>query len=156
MSLNNVTLTPALAAQLYPNTLVESIASPVPDEKPVGRLGKNAKGICIYTQDDNAPAIADADLQFLLSVLTACKLGLDDVVIINLAAAHGSASAEGQIIILFDVQPAQLGLPIHFPHYQVQAFNGKQYLSAPALTIISQNQTAKKELWTSLKKLFSL
>jgi hypothetical protein len=59
-------------------------------------------------------------------------------------------------IILFGVDPAELELPLQFPHYQVQQFNNQVYLSSPALKVLADDKAEKMKLWTSLKQVFSL
>ena len=63
---------------------------------------------------------------------------------------------ESKTVLLFDVTPASIGLPIHFPNFQVQHFNKRIYLCCPALGEIEKDTTMKKQLWNSLKTVFSL
>lgn len=46
-------------------------------------------------------------------------------------------------IFLFGVDPELLGLPLQFPHYQIQQFNNQVYLSSVSLTEL-QNDKAEK------------
>jgi hypothetical protein len=57
-------------------------------------------------------------------------------------------------LILFGIAPAAIGLPINFPHFQVQSFQEVRYLAAPTLDTIEADKALKMELWQCLKQLF--
>ena len=161
MSLNDIRLTPQLLADLFGTTLIET------DQKTTAQtgvkaLGGNAKNILIVVKNDSKDILPGAEQAFLLSILTACKLGLEDVALINwqtideLGYKDLLHQFESRFVLLFDVTPVQFGLPMDFPHFQIQAFDSRQYLFAPALHAIQEHKGTKGELWTALKKLFLL
>ncbi|GAB4092404.1 hypothetical protein [Flaviaesturariibacter terrae] len=125
-------------------------------------LGQNGKGILVVTADRDAPYLGDADLAFLTNVLGACSLGMGDVAIVNwrrLEAPDGpalSAALQARQVLLFDLTPADFGLPANFPPFQVQALAGRTYLHAPALGPIAADKELKKALWLALKKMFGV
>jgi hypothetical protein len=57
-------------------------------------------------------------------------------------------------LILFGIAPAAIGLPINFPHFQVQSFQEVRYLAAPTLDTIEADKALKMQLWQCLKQLF--
>ena len=161
MSVNNVRLTPQLLAGLYGNVLMETVAAEEV-QAPATTLGGNAKNILIVVKGDGDVIIPPAELQFLSSILTACKLNLEDVLILNWTQADVVDYKEilhrfeSRFVLLFDVSPLQFGLPMDFPPFQIQAFDTRQYLFAPALLKIQEHKGIKTELWNALKKLFML
>ena len=161
MSLNNIRLTPQLLADLYGNVLVET-QEKAASASGLKMLGSNAKNILIVVTSDSGGIVPEAELSFLNNVLNACKLGLKDVAIINWNTVAEKDykqvvhQLESRFILLFDLTPVQFGLPMDFPPFQVQAFDTRHYLYAPALEKIKDHKGLKGELWAALKKLFML
>lgn len=161
MSLNNITLSPRLLVDLYPDVLIEKHATHVPEKPAPAYIGMNKKNILIIVSNGNTGIISEYELNFLNNVLTACKLNLADVAIVNWDVAETNqlellTNLEPVTILLFNVDPVTLGLPINFPHFQIQAHNKKIYLHAPSLLEIENNIDLKKRLWGSLKLLFNV
>jgi DNA polymerase III psi subunit len=175
MSLNDIKLEPRLLSDLYTNTLVESSTSNVPvtaevtspptKEAPakqdVNYLGRNEKGILILVSKADTVYLPDDELNFLTTILSACQLSLADVAIVNWKTAQMNLEQLQQQlgirhILLFDVSPLEAGLPINFPHFQIQQFNNRTYLFSPALSDVEKEVTVKRQLWPSLKKMFSI
>lgn len=160
MSINTIQLKTSMLADLYRNSLVESTTS-MPESKQLNYLGNNKQNILIFVLHENLAFLPDKELEFLTNVLSACKLSIADIGIIN---AHNAEQDEIQNIInseatnilLFGVEPLSIGLPINFPFYQLQKFAGKTYLAAPGLNYLQEDKTAKQKLWTCLKSLFQL
>lgn len=162
MSLNEIRMPPQLIADLYSNVLIDSNTSGVPGKPEIQFLGNNEKNILVIVDNTNDLFLADEDLGFLSSILTACKLSLADIAIINWDKMeiknYESLVTEIQIndVLLFDIEPIKFGLPINFPHYQIQKFDQRKYLYAPTLQELRKNITEKKQLWTALQKMFEL
>ena len=162
MSLNNIQLTPQLLTDLYENVLVETKMVKAPEPPPINFLGGNSKQILIVAANAETPYLPDNELTFLTNILAACKLALDDVAIINkehLPTLSYDAIIEklqSKTILLFNVDPLAFGLPINFPHFQIQPFKTRTYLYAPSLQEIEQDKALKGKLWTNLKTLFQL
>ena len=166
MSLNDIHLPVNIVIDLYKNALIESTES-IPEKTKSGQrainyLGNNNKHVIIFVNYDNAVYIPDVQLSFLTSVLFACKLNMDDVAILNtkqiglISFKELYKTTPAKSVLLFDVLPEAILLPINFPFFQVQSFDGINYLTAPALDKIEKDKTIKMDLWTSLKKLFKL
>ena len=173
MNINDIQLTSQLLAELYPNSLIEAGENPAkqpPAEKKEETvdipgwksLGNNQKNILVIVQYTDAIHLPDKELDFLTAMLAACKLSLDDVAIVNLNN-HPDASYKeltvffkSKIVMLFNVEPASFGLPMSFPHYQLQAFANATFLYAPSLTELENDKLQKSKLWVCLKRLFNL
>jgi hypothetical protein len=166
MNIDNIQLTPFLIQELFKNSLIES-NNPEPVKKSDAAasfaiLGHNRKKIIILVANDETLYLPDEQLNFLLGILSACSLTMEDVAIINTrknknitykAIEH---ELKGEKVILFGVTPAQINLPIEFPQYQVQAFNSQTYLTAAMLPEIQENKAEKAKLWNCLKQIFSI
>lgn len=166
MGLNNIELQPPILQEFYKKSLVE-IKSNNKALKPVSAsslaiLGKNMKGIVLVINNSEVAFLADDELNFLLGILSACSLNMDDVGILNInkyADTDYKGIAEelkAEKVFLFGVDPATIKLPLSFPHYQVQRYNGQVYLASPALQAIQNDKTEKTKLWNCLKQIFSI
>ena len=161
MSLNDVRLTPQLLADLYGNVLVEPVAKAAPYAG-LKLLGQNEKKILIVVNNDAEIILPEGERTFLESILTACKLAWSDVAVVNWHGLNKKAykeilhQLESRFVLLFGVTPLQFGLPMDFPPFQIQPFDSRHYLYAPALFKIQEHKGIKAELWQALKKLFML
>jgi hypothetical protein len=120
------------------------------------------KKIAVLVNSTAAIYLPDEELNFLLGILTACKLSMADIALINLAKNPGLdyTAVTGQLraekIFLFGLDADALALPLQFPHYQVQQFNNQVYLSSVSLNELQANKEEKMKLWNCLKKIFAL
>jgi len=137
--------------------------SPIPPSTPSWQaLGHNQQGISIVVNYAGITHLPDTELQFLTSILSACKLSLADVAIINYYPHMGTPVRQfldhfhSKTVLLFGVTPDQFGLSARFPEFQVQQLAGVTYLASPALEICSADVPLKKQLWASLKRIFSI
>jgi hypothetical protein len=153
-----------LLRDLYKESLVElneiqKIAEKTTDIH-ANVLGNNQKQVLILVNYPGELVITDTDLTFLLTVLQACNLSLNDVSIFNMASDIDTkyqaliGSFKPNVILLFGVPQSAISLPVHFPDYQVQAFKDIRFLCAPPLTELQQDKTIKMKLWAGLKKIF--
>lgn len=161
MGINNIVLTSHMLAGLFPDSLVETNATTVPESAPLNYLGSNKKNILAIVSHVSVPFLPDSELNFLSNILAACKLGIADIGIVNYKSISQTEiqnliSSEARQVILFNVDPPSIGLPINFPQFQLQPFNGRTYLYVPALPEIENNKEAKAKLWSALKVLFGL
>lgn len=175
MDINHISLTPSLIAGLYQSSLVNTEdVQPVPPGKTNSSspeidtvktwkwLGENKKNILVVVQYDDAVHLPDNELQFLATMLTACKLSLADVAIINLRnQPHQSYNPiieqfQSRVALLFDIEPAGFGLPMNFPHFQIQPFSSCTFLYAPSLQELEKDKVQKSKLWVALRRLFNI
>jgi len=167
MSLNTIEFSRRNIADLYKNNLVELDGDNPPALLPVVQvqwkfLGENKKNVLIVINDADAVHIPDKQLSFLINLLNACKLNLGDITILNFR--HYSAEDFNNIIsyfkpktvFLFGVEPAEFGMPVLFPHFQVQSYKESIYLFSPSLQETEPDKILKSKLWVCLKKIFNL
>jgi hypothetical protein len=167
MSLDNIQLPPITVQQLFRKSLVELKTTQAAAEKEtvaatLNILGKNQKGILIAVNNSEAAFLQDDELNFLLGILSACKLNMDDVGILNINkhpdADYKKLSAElnAEKVFLFGIDAGEINLPLSFPQYQIQQYNGQTYLSAPPLSALQNDKAEKTKLWNCLKQIFSI
>jgi hypothetical protein len=158
MDLNKIELPANVVVELYKdsligsagsseNTLPREIAEPKQAPGPATpavsynwkSLGNNQKNILIVVDHNDLVNLPDADLTFLTGILNACGLSLADVAIINLnnykETGYKALTThfKSRNVFLFGIGPATFGLPMDFPHFQVQSFQQCSYLYSPAL-----------------------
>ncbi len=128
-------------------------------------LGGNLQKISILVTENEAVYLNEASLQFLSSILGACKLNLGDVAVINylnhpVSYAHVKENLSPRIILLFGVSAKAFQVPFSVPLYQVQQHDNCTFLWAPPLeNILGETQEArleKSKLWLCLKKIFAV
>lgn len=181
MGINNIELPAVVIADLFHSALLEQnhiIANkkslpnlPVIDTasdtnenkvKEWKSLGSNNKKILILVDNPDAVHLPDNELTFLTGVLSACNLSLADVAILNINKNPTVAYKElttffsTKIVLLFDIEPSAFGLPMSFPHFQIQAFSGNSFLYSPSLKSLRNDKILKSKLWICLKRLFNL
>jgi hypothetical protein len=136
---------------------------PVSLEKPYRYLGKNYKHISVIAGYTDDPYMPEDHLEFLIKILSACKLNLGDVAILNYHEAGidiGKLKQElsPATVLMFGIEPSQIGLPLSFPMFKPQQFDGSNFLAIPPVGELNQEtETAKankKQLWECLKKIF--
>ena len=164
MSLDNIQFQPQMIQDMYGNSLVDLKSGNIePDNNTAGNisfLGNNLKQVTIIVKSDTAIYLPEDELNFLLGILTACKLSMADVALVNSSKNHNlnyadiTAQLNAEKVLLFGVTPSALQLPLQFPHYQVQKFNSQVYLSAPTLNELENDKDQKTKLWNCLKQVF--
>ena len=172
--LNHIKLPDSVVADLYRSSLIDMDETPVnkalddnTETRPVTDsvwkwLGENKKNVLIIVNYQDAVHLPDDDLSFLTGIIGACKLSMADVAIFNLHN-HPQASYKelvaffkSRIVLLFAVEPASFGLPMSFPHFQIQPFAGNSFLFSPSLKELENDKVLKSKLWVCLKRLFNL
>jgi len=181
MSLNDIHLPSTVVADLYKTVLIEDkglakekieaekqLTEEIKETKSAKQspaftfLGNNKKQVVIIVNYRDALYIPDDKLAFLTNILTACKLNLADIALLNFANVDKVSYKDffeaipAKSVIFFGVQPDTLSVPMNFPFFQVQHFDNVNYLSSPPLDEIEADKTLKGNLWTSLKKIFKL
>ncbi|MEO7922173.1 MAG: hypothetical protein ABIR30_00695 [Chitinophagaceae bacterium] len=176
MDLNHIELPASVIAGLYTDHLVETNDMPAPNRAqamtvtneneennkyPWKYLGKNQKQILVIIDNPGITYLPDHELAFLTGILNACKLSIDDTAIFNIANQSSSYKEllvffKSRIVLLFDVEPSNFGLPMNFPPYQIQAFANNSFLFSPSLRELENDRVEKSKLWVCLKRLFNL
>ncbi len=128
-------------------------------------LGNNGKQITVLVKEETVPYINDKHLQFLSNVLSACKLNLGDIALVNynnfsLGFEELKTTSNPKIVLAFDLSTKALKLPFTIPVYQVQDYAQCRFLFAPSLSKMEGDhadaKAEKTKLWNSLKILFGL
>ena len=161
MSLNKIQLKPRMLADLYANSLLETSTTTVPETAQLKYLGNNKKNIAVIVRHQSATFLPDDELSFLVNILSACKLSLADIAILNSSRIQAEelkemTLGETKTVLLFGIDPLSIGLPINFPQFQLQQFNKRMYLYSPTLSELDKDKGLKMKLWSSLKVLFGV
>lgn len=164
MSLDNIQLNPKVIEELYKNSLIslDIIQSKNHNTADAGIfcLGGNNKNVVIVVNEPGQKYLSDDSLQFLTSILAACKLTIADVAIINLATNTGltsesiEATFSPNTLLFFGCGPEAAQFPLSIPNYKTQVHGNKTFLCGDALQIIAANTDTKKILWANLKNIF--
>ena len=166
MSLDNIQLPDTILQGLYSKCLYDldphkSVLSDITASE-INFLGNNQKKIIILVNSEAAIYLPDDELNFLLGILTACKLSMADIALVNLAKnpdfnySFLTDQFKADKVFLFGLNAGAIALPLEFPHYQVQQFNNQVYLSSVSLNEMQVNKEEKMKLWVCLKKIFSI
>jgi hypothetical protein len=162
MSLNNIQLPPFVLKDLFKHSLIDLKTEEKTSPKTFTTLGNNSKYILILVVSDETLYLPDDQLNFLMGILNACTLTMEDVAILNIkknkSATYKTLSEElkPEKIFLFGIQPNDIALPIDFPNYQVQQYNNQIYLTAPILSQLQNDKGEKIKLWNCMKQIFSI
>jgi hypothetical protein len=178
MGINDLQLSPALIAALYPETLVTA-GEPVPVNGPVKPretlqakrpaytfLGKNRRSLCILVSCSDEEFMPEEQLAFLQKIMAACKYSLDDIAVINtyrqpmdLESLKNQFSPH--VIFLWGSPAPDIpGFPKTITDMSVTTWENMIVLPvAQAGQMSSDNPEGlvlKRILWASLKKIFKL
>jgi len=173
VSFEKLILPPASIVSLYNKSLVEYIDVELSSEVEIIQqakegysfLGNNNRSIALLVNFSEAPVIPDVHLQFLSRMLEACKLNLGDVAILNqskqsLDIKRLKEQLHPVSLVLFGVKSVDIGLPLNFPLFKPQVYDGITYLYVPALELLNQDteegKLQKSKLWVCLRQLFGV
>ena len=174
MSFENTVLPDILIGDLYRNVFVipsgagnkkdVEIVSQIPSPT-VKVLGNNLKKIVIVVDHPSEVFLPEKHFEFLSKILSACKLNIGDVAIVNEGYNFVNITTlkkelKPQYIILFGVEPTDLKLPLNFPHFKIQKYDEVEYLTVPALDALNsdteEGKLLKTKLWVCLKTMFEV
>ncbi|MFI5132428.1 MAG: hypothetical protein ACHQFX_20665 [Chitinophagales bacterium] len=166
MSLNDIQLPVSTIAELYHLSLIEDnevsadTAANTNATDAQKHLGDNNKNILIVVDYADLAFLPDEELSFLTKLLAACKLSLADVAIVNMNNHKEKTYKElistfkSRIVFLFGIEPASFGLPVSFPHFQIQPFTNATFLFTPTLDQCNKDALLKSKLWVCLRRIF--
>lgn len=173
MNLNRIQLPASVIASLYRHTLVDvepdssetSSFSSKKEDTSTNKwkyLGQNNKNILVVVNNSDTVHLPDDDLSFLTNMLAACHMSLADVAIVNgnnyddINYKEMIAQFSSRVIFLFGIDPVSFGLPVSFPHFQLQPFANATFLYTPSLEECSKDPLLKSKLWVCLRRLFNV
>jgi hypothetical protein len=148
----------SVIAGLYKNVLVSSEQEIDNTATPSTSLMQEKKIPVLVRSHESV--IPPQQKNFLASIMTACKLQENEYITIAVDGKESvdyltlKARYEARFVLLFGIEPSSIQLPIQFPYFQIQSFQGCQYLCAPSLELIEQDKSLKVQLWQCLKKIF--
>ena len=173
MDLNHIQLPASLLADFYKTHLVEVASSKTGKttsgensgrKKSIQYLGKNQKGICLLVSYANEVYLPDAQLNFLTTILQACRLNLGDVAIINYQREKISFETLRQelacnYLLVFGAAFPDIGLD-EPPLFSMQQAGDCVILYSPAAEQLNHDDASgkllKSRLWACLKQMFNV
>jgi hypothetical protein len=164
MSINEITLDPAQLPDWYGNQLVSTtrvLAPAVQKPKPT-LLGSFEKRILILVDAPDHAFIPDNDLNLLTGILSACKLSMADIGILNLqtdpewSAGFLAEALEPLAWWLFGTDSLILGTGNTGQAGLISSLQGSPVFAAPSLDLLAERPEAKRSLWGALKKQYGV
>jgi hypothetical protein len=170
MDLNELEFTPAQLAELYGQSVI--LTEPQAAKKPVAQKekvvatektipfkGKNKKGMLWVVHEPEQVYLSDADFTFLSQIITACKMNMDDVALINAATkdftiAEAVEYLKPDTIILCGVP--HLLLPVPVDEYILYPHQKRNYFVCDSLQELQNDKVLKSKLWLVLKDILGI
>ncbi len=128
-----------------------------PTSEPIAIRGKFSKGVLvIHEEAELAPEVMD----MLVKMINAVGHSMTEVGLVASEQLEGRSMEEllalnPHIVLKFGrIKHPVNALPA--PAYEIFVENETEYLFADSLTVISEDKTLKKKLWTSLQVLFNI
>ncbi len=139
-----------------PPPVTETVAGTTPLQ---GITGKNKKQFVWMVEEHYFPYLNDADFQFLGDVLTACKMNMEDIALVNVANNRSRfdellQQLQPKFIIASGVQVD--ALPIQTADYRVQQQQDYLLCCTETLESIRSDKSKKSKLWLALKQMLGL
>lgn len=156
--LENTILHNFVLTELFKETYLVDLSSSVNDSNLQESTPALSDVLVIHHHTQNE--LPSNENVLLQAILNACKLNPKETAVFSKSVLNQNNLKEliekhqPKKIILFGVDPAVIGLPIHFPVFQIQAYQNIQYLHAPALSELDSDKQLKIQLWQKLKQLF--
>ena len=165
MSFDKLQLDPYILARIYTQPIIPGKKEPVAvvtEAVPkVKFLGENQKNIALFIQNAGDAYLNEELFNLLTNILNACKLGVQDIALINtvqygnLSFSTWQAAVPMKQAVLFGIPPAAMGLEA-ISNYQLVQANGCQLLCSDDLQLIAQDKVLKGKLWMGLKQLLGI
>lgn len=121
-------------------------------------LGKNQKNVLIIVNDQQNEVSSDRGKELLRNIVKAIQLSANDFALVNYSAYEGVQFTEmtsffsSKLVMIFGVQPSLLGLSDQ-PKHIIFMEAATQVVYSDNLDLLAEDQTGKKTLWGSIKKL---
>ncbi|MFY0653007.1 MAG: hypothetical protein JXQ96_13275 [Cyclobacteriaceae bacterium] len=131
---------------------VQLESSEVMEEVELKYKGANAKGILVLVEDANAEFLNDKDLQYLLKILGAVKLSLEEIALVNIVNQKSVDSLDFQKALLF-TSNHNFSLD-NTEKYSALSHNEKTVLVADPVDQIAASVELRKSLWGALQGMF--
>jgi hypothetical protein len=157
---DNLMLSPASLENLYGSSLYyidEQSGKPTVKERPA----TVKKLMTVITALPIGQETGNSSHAFLAGIVQACRIPISEVYMLcsqsdEINFKYIQDNYPSPIVLMFDITPGDIGLPVYFPHFQLQNFSGITYLSAPDLATLQNDKLLKSKLWLCLKQYFSI
>lgn len=141
-------------------------SSPVKDlipgnEEVFHYLGENRRFVLVLVNYPEEKYLPAAEKEYLEKILSAVKLNLEDIALLNYARYSGKKYTELKDffafagLLLFGVAPQQLSIPGPVLPYHLGIVEGVKILGVDSTEILLPDPQKKKQLWAELQKMFS-
>lgn len=165
MDLNNIVLPGLSFNQLFNGCVIHStdkVSIKQNSNSLIQFLGQNDKKVTLLVEYSDFEYINEKDLRFLTGILLACKLKISDVAIVNLYKTPAInlqtiiSELSPNVIMLFNILPSRLEIFKEISLLEMNNIEDIIYLKAPLLSDLETNSILKKQLWSQLKRIFSI
>ena len=146
-----VKIPPSILSDLYKDVLISEPGQINPSAK------KLMNAVVVVSSNTHTSSATE---ELLSGILSACKLNESNAIVLNSSTVEKvnivfiKENYDTRNIILFGIDPVEFGLPITFPHFQIQVSDGIKYVSSPGLEEMLEDKSLKAKLWNSLKQIF--
>lgn len=166
MTLENIQLTDQQLHELYASHLVVTAtdgkpAIAVTTEKAAvtGITGKNNKQFVWIVNETQYPFLNDDDFQFLSEILTACRMNMNDIALVNYAhnktSLHSlAATLQAKHVVISATD--QDWLQQATESYSLQQEQDYQLFITEDLSVLRNDKVKKTKLWLALKQMLGL
>lgn len=157
--LDDITLTPALAHNLYPNGITNPDATGRKQVPPVTFKGENKQHVLVAV--DVTGDLKTQDQVLLDNLLKACHLAMDDIALVNIRDQEATVpdiitQLKPVKCIFFGVPSLSINLPLGEAEESVIIYDDKLFIKTSPLSALQNQVSKKKALWSALKNMFDL
>lgn len=156
MSIDDITLTPALRRRLYKNNITNLTTPVAKKHTQIPFKGLNKRHVLIAVEGK----LKKEASELVQNLMKACQLSMDDVAFID---AREQEASLAEIIerlriekaILFGIPTSDSGLPFD-EEEKIVHHHGCSFLRTAPPETLKSNEPKKRALWNALKMLFEL
>jgi hypothetical protein len=126
----------------------------------ISSLGGNQKKILFLVNNAETKFLDNDEMTLLTNLITACQLSMEDITLVNYCNSDKLNYKDlinyfqSEKILLFGISATEMDLPFIIPNFQIQSYDKKLFMAAPALSEFINNKDLKKNLWVCLQKIF--
>lgn len=157
MSLDKLKIPGLLVHELFKNQLVDIRKDGENDPAFIDEI----KDVLIILSEPKPGPVSAVSSAIIGKILAACKWRMEDTGFINVNGVPvtwtGIKNAgTPRICILFGPDSTVIDLPVIFPEFRIQQFDGTQFLQCPSPGTIENDRLLKSKLWLCMKELFNV
>lgn len=157
MSLDKLKIPGLLVCELFKNQLVDIRKDGETDTPSLDEI----KEVLIILSEAKPGPVSAVSSAITGKILAACKWRMEDTSFINVNGAAVNwtsikAAGTPRICILFGPDSTVIDLPVIFPEFRIQQFDGTKFLQCPSPETIENDRLLKSKLWLCMKELFNV